>query len=140
MSAIASYALSGSSTLSASGTATPATIKGGASISLGSQPIILAYDGAHPALMICQGALSLNGNAFTVNNASGTPLGFGSYVLVQQATGNITSVGSYSVSVTGSGLVAGTTASIQVSGGMVNLVVQGITPSFSNLSASQSTL
>ncbi len=139
VSAISSYNLGSSTTLSASGTSTPATIKGGTTVSLGSRPIILTYDGSHPALTISQGNLSLNGNAFTVNNASGTPLGFGSYLLVQQAAGNITSVGSYSVGVTGSGLVAGTTASIQVSGGMVNLVVQGTTPSFSNLSASQST-
>ena len=153
VSTISSYTLSGSTTLSASGTgttigSTAAGIKGASSgaVSLGSQPISLTFaptafrgDATHPSLYISQGTLSLNGNAFTVNNASGTPLGSGSYVLVQQAVGNITSAGSYPVSVAGSGLAVGTTASIQVSGGSVNLVVQGTTPSFSNLSASQST-
>ena len=65
--ALASYILSADTTLSASGTATPATINGGTSVSLGSQPITLNYDGSHPALTISQGTLLLNGNAFTVN-------------------------------------------------------------------------
>jgi hypothetical protein len=50
-------------------------------------------------------------------------LGGGTYVLIQQANGNISSAGSYAVNVTGTGLAAGATASISVSGGSVNLVV-----------------
>jgi autotransporter-associated beta strand protein len=149
VSAISSYTLSSSTTLSASGTgttvgSTAAAIKGGTTVSLGSRPISLTFtptaftgDTAHPALYISQGTLSLNGNAFTVNNASGTALNAGTYRLVQQASGSITSAGSYSVSVTGSGLISGATASIQVSGGNVNLVMMA-TPTYSGLTSSQS--
>jgi len=150
ISAIASYTLSSSTTLSASGTgtgvgSTAATIKGGTTVSLGSQPILLTFtpttfsgDITHPALYISQGTLSLNGNAFVINNASGTPLAAGTYRIIQQASGNVTSAGSYSVSVTGSGLLGNSAASIQVSGGNVNLVVTKATPVFSGITASTS--
>jgi hypothetical protein len=137
VSAIASYVLSSNTTLIASsaGTATgstAATIKGasGGAVSLGSQPISLIFtpatftgDTTHPTLYISQGVLSLHGNAVTVNNASGTALGAGTYCLIQQASGTINNSGSNSVSVTGSGLAGADMASIQVSGGNVNLVV-----------------
>ncbi len=123
VSAIASYVLSGSTTISASGAAAPATIKGGATVSLGSQPIILAYDGSHPALTISQGALSLQGNAFTVN---GSALALGAYTIIKQASGNIAGSGSYSV--TGTAIPAtGVTASVSVSGGNVILTVANTT-------------
>jgi fibronectin-binding autotransporter adhesin len=127
------------SALSASGTgttvgSTAAAIKADASgtvdLATGSKPVSLTFtpmafsgDTAHPALYISQGTLSLGGNTFTVNNASGTALGVGTYRLIQQASGNITSGGSYAVNVTGSGLASGNVASIQVTGGNVNLVV-----------------
>jgi autotransporter-associated beta strand protein len=124
VSAISSYALSGSTSLSASGTSAAATIIGGATVSLGSSPIVLTYDGSHPALTISQGILSLNGNAFTVN---GSPLpGGNTYTIIQQASGTITSSGSYSVNGTVTGL-AGTTAAISVSGGNVVLTVTDTT-------------
>ena len=137
VSAIASYVLSSNTTLVASGAgtatgSTAATINGatGGAIGLGSQPISLIFtpttftgDTTHPALYISQGALSLHGNTFTVNNASGTALGAGTYRLIQQASESITSSGSNSVSVTGSGLAGADMASIQVSGGNVNMVV-----------------
>jgi autotransporter-associated beta strand protein len=123
VSAISSYALSGATTLSASGASAVATIKGGATVSLGSQPIILAYDGSHPALTISQGALSLNGNAFTVN---GSQLAGGNYTIVQQASGNIAGSGTYSVS--GTAVSApGATAGISISGGNVILTVTDAT-------------
>ncbi len=123
VSAIASYALSSSTTLSASGTSPAATIKGGTTVSLGSQPIILAYDGSHPALTISQGSLSLNGNAFTVN---GSPLAAGAYTIVQQTSGSIAGSGSYSVS--GTAIPAtGATAAISVSGGNVILTITDTT-------------
>ena len=123
---------SGSGTTTAYGSANAAVINGNAAgtVSLGSQPITLNYtptsftgDATHPSLYVPQGTLALNGNAFTVNNLAASPLGGGTYVLIQQANGNISSAGSYSVNVTGSGLVAGASASISVSGGSVNLVV-----------------
>jgi hypothetical protein len=100
----------------ASGNATPATIAGGTTVSFGSRPITLNYDGSHPALTISSGTLSLNGNAFTVNTSS--PLAVGSYVLVQQSSGNITSAGTYTVTGTALGANFG---NISVSGGQVIL-------------------
>src|SRR5262249_42852451 len=80
---------------------------------------------------------SLNGNSFTVTNASGTALDVGTYVIVAQASGPITSAGLYSVTVLGSGVTAGNTPYISVSGGNVNLIVAP-TGSFSGLAATQS--
>ena len=143
---VAAFSLVSGQTLIASGTststtfpgATAAVLNGAASgtVSLGSQPITLNYtpasfngDATHPSLYVPQGALALNGNSFTVNNAAASPLGAGTYVLVQQASGSITSAGSYSVSVTGTGLASGTspTPSISVVNGTVNLIVQNTT-------------
>jgi autotransporter-associated beta strand protein len=132
VSAITTFNLSSSTALSASGTGVnplggavsptnAAAIKGasGGTVNLGSQPITLGYDGTHPALYISQGTLSLNGNAFTVNTAS--PLTSGSYVIVQQASGNITSAGSYAVS--GTAIGSSRTASISVVNGTVVLAI-----------------
>jgi len=128
--ASATYTLGSSATLTASGTGTvlgtsAAAINGGATgtVSLGSRPITLTYDGSHPALYISQGTLALSSNAFTVNKA--TPLAIGTYTIIQQASGNITSAGTFTVS--GTAIGAGTVGSIQVSGGNVNLVV-AVTP------------
>jgi len=123
VSAITSYALSGNTLFSASGTASTATIKGGITVSLGSQPIILTYDGSHPALVVSQGMLSLNGNSFTVNCTSA--LTVGTYTIIQQANGNVSNSGSYYV--TGTAIGSGKTGSISVSGGNVNLVIQNPT-------------
>jgi autotransporter-associated beta strand protein len=132
------YTLS-TAALGASGTGTTvgstaaainANASGTVDLATGSKPVSLTFtptsfsgDTAHPALYISQGTLSLSGNTFTVNNASGTPLGIGTYRLIQQASGNITSGGGYAVTVTGSGMATGNVGSIQVSGGYVNLVV-----------------
>src|SRR5882724_7159222 len=74
----------------------------------------------------------------SVNNASGTALGAGTYTIIQQTSGNITSSGSYTVTITGVGLFGNATATIQVNGGNANLVVAKATPTFSGLAASQS--
>jgi len=120
VSAITAFALTSSNSLSASGTASAANLKGksGGTVNLGSQPITLTYDGSHPALTILQGTLSLNGNAFTVN---GTPLANGTNIIIQQTTGNITSAGTYSV--TGTAIDGSHQGNILVSGGNVNLIV-----------------
>ena len=87
-------------------------------------PTSFSGDATHPALYVSQGTLSMGGNAFSINNASGTALGAGTYLLIQQASGSITDGGGYSVvGVTGSGVSAGNVASVVVSGGNVNLVV-----------------
>jgi len=97
---------------------------GAKTINLTFTPSSQSGDLTHPALYISQGTLRLGGNAFSINNASGSPLGAGTYTLIQQATGNVTDGGNYSViGVTGSGLAANSSASIQVSGGSVNMVV-----------------
>ncbi len=153
VSAISSYTLSGNTTLSASGTgANNATINGqsGGFVSLGAQSVALTFqpasangDSSNPPLVIGQGDLTLNNNSFTVNNASGTPLGAGTYLLIQVNDGNINQSGTpaYALTVTGSGLAAQTTSAIQISGGSVNLVVaanSNPTPTFSHLTSSQS--
>jgi fibronectin-binding autotransporter adhesin len=115
-----SYSLGSSASLTASGAAArPAAINGnsGEVISLGSSPIILNFDGADPALTILQGALSLNGNTFTIN---GSQLPVGSYTIVTQAVGTITSAGTYKVNGTA---VGASQASIAVSGGKVVLTI-----------------
>ena len=111
------------STAASLNAATGGTIAISSGISLNFAPASSSGDSAHPALYISQGTLSIGGNTFTVNNTSGTPLGSGTYLLVQQAAGNITSGGNYAVTVTGSGLAAGAVGTIQVTGGSVNLIV-----------------
>lgn len=147
-----SYTLGSGATLNASGAATPAVINGasGGSVSLGAQAVALTFaptasngDLSHPALLIAQGDLTLNNNSFTVNNASGMPLGAGTYELVQVSDGNInqSAAPAYAVTVTGNGLAANSTAAIQAANGTVNLVVtlnSNPAPTFSNLTPSQS--
>jgi autotransporter-associated beta strand protein len=128
VSALGSYTISTNKTLTASGTASPATINGasGESISLSGQPIILNYDGSHPALIISGGGiLSLGTNAFTVNTAS--PLAAGTYTIAQQSAGNIVDGGNYPA-VVGTAIGVGNTGSVSVSGGNVILTVVSTAP------------
>ena len=125
----ANYTLGAGATLTASGTGTvlgttAAAINGGANgvVNLGARPIILNYDGTHPALYIAQGTLSLTGNPFTINTPS--PLAAGSYRIAQQAAGAIVSGGNFSVS--GTALDSSHHGELQVIGANVNLVVTGI--------------
>ena len=124
VSAISAYVLSSSNKLSAAGTATAATINGasGGTVSLGSQPVTLTYDGTHPALTVSQGTLVLNGNAFTVNR--GSPLALGSYNIVSAGSA-ITSSGVYSV--TGTAIPAGSVGVVSVSGNNVVLTIGATT-------------
>ncbi|MEY4916096.1 MAG: hypothetical protein RL616_9 [Verrucomicrobiota bacterium] len=102
---------------------------GSKGISLTFTPTAFLGDTTHPALYVSQGTLALAGNAFSINNAGASPLGVGTYRIIQQASGSITDGGSYSVTgVTGSGLTAGNVASVVVSGGNVNLVVSPYVP------------
>ena len=124
VSTISSYNFSGGTTLSANGTSSAASIKGGTTVNLGSAPIDLTYDGLHPALTISQGTLVLNGNNFIVN---GSPLAGGiAYPIVQQVNGNISSFGSFAVSGTAIG-APGTSATISVVGGAVVLTITDLT-------------
>lgn len=123
VSGITAYTLSASNTLSAAGTATTANFKGksGSTVSLGSRPITLTYNGTNPALTVTQGTLVLNGNPFTVNSA--TVLADGTYTLVSQTSGSITSSGPYPDAVC---LANGSrkTGTISVVGGNVLLKVE----------------
>ena len=141
VSAYSSYTLLSGITLSASGAGTTvgsaaATIKGsaanGATVTLNSPlaltltPQTFSGDATHPALFISQialGQLVLGSSAITVNNAGASPLGAGTYSLIQVVAGGSISLGSPTVTVTGNGLAPGSTASISASGGGVNLVV-----------------
>lgn len=135
-SALTTYTLGASASLSASGTgatvgSTAANIKGGTTVDLGTRPISLSFtptsftgDTTHPSLYLESGTLALGGNAFTVSNTTATPLGVGVYRLIQ-TPGAVTTTGIHTVTVTGSGLGVGLSAAIQVNGtsGMVDLVV-----------------
>jgi autotransporter-associated beta strand protein len=117
VSQVSPYSLGTSASLTASGTgAKPATLNGSAN--LGSRPITLNYNGLNPALTVTGGTLTLNGNAFTVN---GTPLAPATYTLIQQASGSVSSSGTYTVS--GTAIASPNTGSITVTGGQVKLTV-----------------
>jgi fibronectin-binding autotransporter adhesin len=129
--AVTSVSLGGSGTGTGVGS-TAANINAGAggTFDFGSKDINLSFapttfsgDTTHPSLYISQGSISLSGNFFTINNTSGTPLGAGTYRLIQQASGTVSVVGGPFAVVLGAGLQAGMIADIQVTGGNVNLVV-----------------
>ena len=139
--ASSTYTWSGSASLSAAGTGiatnTAATINGapGGTVSLASRPVALTYnpsstngDATHPSLYVAQATLQLNNNTITVNNASANALGVGTYTVIQDAAGSILGTPNATVNVTGSGLAAGTAASLSVSGSSVNLVVTASAP------------
>jgi len=119
VSAISTYVLSSSTTLTASGSVAATVIKGnsGGTVNLGSRPITLNFDGANPALVISQGTLSLGGQTITVNTPQ--PLANGTYNLIQQAAGSVTHSGTYTLAGT-----AGT-GTITFSGGNVQMNIVG---------------
>jgi fibronectin-binding autotransporter adhesin len=117
-----SYNWGESATLSASGSGvgeTAAIIKAapGGTVNLGTRPIVLTYDGLHPALYIAQGTLSLSGNMFTVN---GPPLPVGTYTIAQQASGTIATAGTHTVAGTALGDFTGT---LSINAGFILLTV-----------------
>ncbi len=124
VSAQPAFALGSTTTFYASGNTAAATLNGGANILFGSRPIVLTFDGVDPALKIGEGSLTLNGNAITVN---GSALTGGTYVLIRQANGNISSAGAFSVSGTAIPQTNAISA-ISVSGGNVLLTVSGTIP------------
>lgn len=95
----------------------------GKAVNLSYNPASASGDLTRPALYIAQGGLTLSGNTFFINNTSGSPLGVGTYRLIQSAAA-ITSGGGYAALVGGSGLAPGASASIVVAGGNVDLVVE----------------
>ncbi len=128
VSAQPTYTLSSSTALSASGTASPATINTSPTntVSLGAQPVKLTFDGSHPALTLAQGTLSLSGNPFTV--ITGSALAPGVYTLVSTpnpVSGTVNPAPSYAG---GSGVAIGTTGMVSISGNDVILTVASTIP------------
>ena len=116
----------------AGGTASPANLRGasGGTANLGSNHLVLAYDGSNPALTISQGALSLNGNTITVNSPS--TLGEGNYPLIQVTGGSLITNGTFTVN--GTGIAHGYRRALIVSGGQLILnLVKISTPSFTTM-------
>lgn len=118
--------------LSASGTATPATISGtaGGTIDMGATPISLTWAGAssgidstHPSLTVTGATLALDGNQLTVV-VPGTALDAGVYTLVSAAsiTGTVAPTALYTG---GNGLVGGATGVVSISG--VDTVILTVT-------------
>ena len=87
-------------------------------------PTNFVGDASHPALVISSGALTLNG-AVSITNNGASPLGNGTYVLIQQATGSLAGVPTLSGNVSGQGIQAGNTAYLQINGGNLELIVVG---------------
>jgi autotransporter-associated beta strand protein len=104
-------------------------------VDFASKPLTLTFtpastsgDSGHPALFAARGTMSFNGNAITVSNAFGAPLGAGTYQLVHQASGSIISSGAFVTLFNGSALGAGLIGEIVAVGGDLNLVVSAYTP------------
>ena len=152
VSAISAYSLTGSNVLRAAGTGpvagTSAALINGASagsVSLGTQAVSLVFtptaftgDTAHPALLVTNASLTLNNNALTVSNATGTALGAGTYRLIQTGNGSggsISGTPNATATITGSGVASGTTNWVSVASGNVILTVQLLTTNTLTLSA-----
>ena len=118
-SANTNFTLGGSASFSASSAGQSATIWGATNgtLNLGSRPITLNFDGANPALVLGQGALSLSGQTITVNTA--LPLANGTYNLISVSGGTINHSGTYPLAGT-----AGT-GTIGFSGGNMQLTITG---------------
>ncbi|MEI6425504.1 MAG: autotransporter-associated beta strand repeat-containing protein, partial [Lentisphaerota bacterium] len=138
VSAIAAYTLSGNTALSASGTsAAAAVLKGGTTVDLGTRPVSLAFtpttftgDSTHPALVVAQGGLTLNGQVTVINNGA-SPLGAGTYTLLSQASGSISGTPTLNAVIGGQGMDPMGTATLSVSGGNLNMIVSVPAYSFS---------
>jgi autotransporter-associated beta strand protein len=111
------YLLSTNNVLTASGTATAAKIQcaPGGGFNCGAQPIVLNYDGSHPALAITNSAagvttLTLSNNTFTVN---GSVLANGDYSIITNYSGSISVLGS-SFTVNGTAIGTGKVGTLSV--------------------------
>jgi autotransporter-associated beta strand protein len=140
VSANAAYTLGGATALVGMGSGTvintAANIRGaaGGTVSFGARPVNLVFtptvftsDTLHPSLYISQGSLLMNNNVITVTNGSATPLGVGTYRVIQVGngvTGTINGSPRSTVLVAGAGIAAGTAAALVVSNGNVNLIVK----------------
>jgi len=150
------YAWNSGTTLSASGAGTTTNLggavingpSGDGTINMGSQPISLTFtptnpngDSTHQSLYVAQGTLSLSGsNTVTViNNFTGTPLGAGTYILIQGngSAGTVSGTPNTTPTVTGAGLASGASALLSVGSGNLIMTVSGgePVPQFSGLTS-----
>jgi autotransporter-associated beta strand protein len=141
VSVYANYILGAGALLTASGTgamvgSNAAVITGAArgTVSLGARPILLIWsgaaagtDGAHPALVISQGNLSLNGNTFTVVVA-GTALSNGVYTLITTPSAISGTVNPTPSFAGGHGLDGGRAGVVSINGNNVILTIDSATP------------
>ncbi|MCX6875001.1 MAG: autotransporter-associated beta strand repeat-containing protein [Verrucomicrobia bacterium] len=129
VSAYSTYTWGSGAGLTASGTSTPAILKGGSTgVNLGSRPATLNFtptaftgDSSRPALQVSAGTLDLGTSTITVNNNSATPLDAGDYTLI---TGTVSGTPTLNPVIGGAGLAASTSASLQFSGGNLILHVE----------------
>ena len=139
VSAYSTYTWGSGAGLTASGTTTPAILKGGSTgVNLGSRPATLTFtpatftgDASRPALNVSAGTLDLGTSTITVNNNAGTPLDAGDYTLI---TGTVSGSPTLVPVIGGAGLAAYDSASLLVSGGNLILrVVAGLSPATTTL-------
>lgn len=118
------FALGASQTLSNS-TSTAVINCGSVGAGTGSGTLSLTYASGMPALLVTNGSLALaSSTVFKINN-TGAPLTAGTYIIITNAAaGNVGSVTGTlpSIAVGGNGLAGGATASLQISGGALDLV------------------
>ena len=129
VSALSSYTLGTSSSLTASGSTGSAAALTGV-LHMGSRPATLNVtptgftgDASHPALNVSAGGLDLGTSLITVNNNSGTALGAGNYKLI--GGGTITGTPTLNLPIGGAGVASLTSASLMFVGGNLMLHVAG---------------
>jgi autotransporter-associated beta strand protein len=135
LSSIANHFWSPTAGLTVSGGTTLAgEIRGGSTIDLGTVPVALNIspvsfngDSSHPALVVSQGTLHLDGPV-TVTNLGGSPLSDGTYVLIRQVAGNLSGAPTLSGPVGGQGIAPGRVVFLRSNGGDLELVVDSIHP------------
>ncbi|HEU5396543.1 MAG TPA: autotransporter-associated beta strand repeat-containing protein, partial [Verrucomicrobiae bacterium] len=123
-------ALGGTGSSASGSLAATITAASGATINLVNKGVTITFtptgfsgDLTHPSFILSAGNLSIGTTTFTIDNASGTPLGVGTYLIAQQSSGSISDAGSHVVLMNGSGVQFGTIGTIQTSGGNLYLVV-----------------
>ena len=119
--ATAGYALGAGQTLTGKG-ATGTIVCSNLDLTAGS-PLVLTNNGSAATLTVGSGTLSLSNNPVTVA-VTGSALMPGTYTLISAGGGSVIgTVASSTLTVTGAGLVSPATASLQISGGALQLLV-----------------
>jgi fibronectin-binding autotransporter adhesin len=115
-----------------------ATIAG--SLNTGSGTLSLTYAAGTPSLLVKNGTLTLSASTVVNVNNTGAALPGGAYVIAATGAGGAVAGTLPSVTVTGGGIIGGATASLQIIGGALNLVVTPPTPTITAINMSGTTL